>query len=60
MEAATVDLGTGNPGLRFRIMRMQNSGEEKQTGERVQKQNQQVIECGAKQEEGKMTVKILA
>lgn len=41
-------------------MRMQNSGEEKQTGERVQKQNQQVIECGAKQEEGKMTVKILA
>ena len=37
VEATTIDRKESNQRLRFGIMTMQNSGEEKQIGERVQK-----------------------
>lgn len=37
MEATAVNLGETNEALRFRIVGVQNSGEKKQIGEKVQK-----------------------
>lgn len=37
VAATTIDTGQSKQGLRFRIMSIQNNGEEEQIGERAQK-----------------------
>ena len=53
VEATTVNLGETNEALRFRIVDVQNSGEKKQIGEKVQKQNQGGLQARGRKDDCK-------
>lgn len=60
VETTTIGYGEGKQGLRFRKMDLQNSGEESRLKRAYKNRTNGWLNVGYKQEEGKMTVNILA